>query len=107
MGGRQRHGADDIASGERLNLIVWNHSSAYRKSSEYLKPGYNAESGPPDAVCLSYTHDRDYGVFKEYSAKNEEFQGRGWCPQRGYEYENFEAEDAPLGGMKPENGCQV
>eukprot|EP00913_Durusdinium_trenchii_P009526 g8954.t1 len=25
--GRRRHGADDITSGERLNLILWNHSS--------------------------------------------------------------------------------
>ncbi|CAK0904087.1 unnamed protein product [Prorocentrum cordatum] len=24
--GRQRHGADDITAGERLNLIVWNHT---------------------------------------------------------------------------------
>merc|ERR1719487_954895 len=29
--GRLRHGAGDILSGERLNLIIWNHSSKYRQ----------------------------------------------------------------------------
>ena len=33
--GRRRHGADDISSGERLNLIVWNTNLAYR-NSEWL-----------------------------------------------------------------------
>lgn len=36
--GRQRHGADDITSGERLNLILWNHSSEFRSSLEYQRP---------------------------------------------------------------------
>ena len=31
--GRKRHGADHITSGERLNLIVWNHSAAFRASA--------------------------------------------------------------------------
>eukprot|EP00927_Polykrikos_kofoidii_P028286 TRINITY_DN24727_c0_g1_i1.p1 TRINITY_DN24727_c0_g1~~TRINITY_DN24727_c0_g1_i1.p1 ORF type:complete len:314 (-),score=34.86 TRINITY_DN24727_c0_g1_i1:339-1280(-) len=92
--GRQRHGADDIASGERVNLIIWNISSQYRKSREYTKPAYSKEDGPPDAVCLSYTHDKDYGVFKDYSAKTSEFKGRGWCPPRSAEYEGFRLEDA-------------
>ena len=26
-----RHGADDITEGERLNLIVWNKNSEYRR----------------------------------------------------------------------------
>jgi hypothetical protein len=33
--GAQRHGADDITSGERLNLIVWNHSTLYRQTDHY------------------------------------------------------------------------
>ena len=32
--GRKRHGADDITTGERLNLILWNHSSTYRASED-------------------------------------------------------------------------
>lgn len=101
--GRQRHGADDIQSGERLNLIIWNHSSKYRNSSEYNNPSYYKEEGPPDALCLSYTHDRDYGVYKDYSAKNNDFQGRGWCPRRGFEYDGFQPEK---GGRSAGGGCR-
>ena len=43
--GRRRHGADDITSGERLNLILWNHSSTYRSSEESESPEYIVESG--------------------------------------------------------------
>ena len=31
--GRRRHGADDISTGERLNLIIWNTNLAYRNSA--------------------------------------------------------------------------
>ena len=34
--GRRRHGADDITSGERLNLIIWCTNLAVRSSSAYL-----------------------------------------------------------------------
>mmetsp|Transcript_40135 Transcript_40135/g.92223 ORF Transcript_40135/g.92223 Transcript_40135/m.92223 type:complete len:504 (+) Transcript_40135:41-1552(+) len=90
--GRKRHGADDISEGERLNMILWNHSSAYRESAEYTDPDYHTEEGPPDGVCVSYTHDRDYGNFKEYPKGKEKFKGRGWCPPRQYEYDNFKAD---------------
>jgi len=93
--GRLRHGADDLASGERLNLIIWNHSSAYRETAEYILPGYQKEDGPPDKVCLSFTHDRDYGVFKEYTEKIKGFEGRGWCPRKNFEYDGFEVECPP------------
>lgn len=99
--GRQRHGADDILSGERLNLIVWNHSSRYRSTPEYTAPGYKKEQESPDVICLSYTHDRDYGIFKSYSLANGKWQGRGWCPRRGFEYDGFESEKAPPGGVQP------
>ncbi|CAK0797860.1 unnamed protein product [Prorocentrum cordatum] len=80
--GRRRHGADDILSGERINLrrILWNHGSTYRKSGRYQRPPYAKEAGPPDAECVSYTHDRDYGRFKEYPVGRESFRGKGWCP---------------------------
>mmetsp|Transcript_80489 Transcript_80489/g.167711 ORF Transcript_80489/g.167711 Transcript_80489/m.167711 type:complete len:385 (+) Transcript_80489:697-1851(+) len=87
--GRKRHGADDITSGERLNLILWTHSSTYRNSNEYRDPPYTKEEGPPDAVCVSYTHDRDYGNFKKYPTGKEHFQGRGWCPPKQFQYEDF------------------
>ena len=84
--------------------------------------GYCQESAPPDPVCLSYTHDRDYGVFKarpcltsyntavEFltncgivaaSRRAQEYKtqkmmqncGRGWCPPRHAEYPDFLAEE--------------
>lgn len=87
--GRKRHGADDITEGERLNLILWNHSSIFRSSHEYLRLPYKKEDGPPDGVCVSYTHDRDFGNFKPYPIGKEHFRGRGWCPRRLYEYDQF------------------
>ena len=66
--GRRRHGADDIASGERMNLIIWNHNLAYRASRASVglqrQRAYAREAGPPDLQCLSYTHDRDYLEYK-------------------------------------------
>jgi hypothetical protein len=87
--GRKRHGADDITSGERLNIILWNHSSTYRDSDQYRTPPYKTESGPPDEVCVSYTHDRDFGNFKKYPLGKENFKGRGWCPRPTKEYSGF------------------
>jgi len=90
--GRHRHGADDIASGERLNLILWNRSSAYRQSREFRSPAYEREEGRPDNACLSYTHDRDYGAFKAYPPGKAPFVARAWCPPRHAEYEGFRAD---------------
>merc|ERR1711920_656919 len=91
MGGRHRHGADDLTSRERLNLIIWNNSSSYRRSAEFREEqkAYLQESGPPDATCLSFTHDRDYGVFKDYTDNNSSHAGRGWCPPEAAVYEGF------------------
>ncbi|GMI16413.1 hypothetical protein TrLO_g12303 [Triparma laevis f. longispina] len=63
--GRHRHGADDIASGERVNLIVWARSSAFRAAAAYghVNPdGYpkKPESGEVHQVCLSKANDADY-----------------------------------------------
>lgn len=63
--GRQRHGADDLASGERLNFILWNDSSSWRSSVEYIKAHSRGQKeATPDLVCLSYTHDADYTQYK-------------------------------------------
>lgn len=105
--GNQRHGADDIASGERLNLIIWNHSSAYRKTVAYKWPSYSREAGPPDAVCLSFTHDRDYGVFKEYTKKNLKFLGKGWCPPARHEYSGFLAEKGAEANKRTLESCDI
>ena len=64
--GAQRHGADDITAGERLNLIVWNHSTLYRQTDHYKWRDVPEETEPPSMECLSFTHDRDYGLYKPY-----------------------------------------
>jgi len=87
--GRKRHGADDITRGERMNLILWNHSTTYRKSNEYKNPPYVAEGDDPDLRCLSYTHDRDFGAFKPYPEGKDHLANQAWCPPRGAEYPNF------------------
>ena len=63
--GRQRHGADAISAGERVNLIVWARSSAFRAAAAFghVDPdGYppKPEDGAPDRLCLSKTNDADY-----------------------------------------------
>jgi ubiquitin-protein ligase len=89
--GKHRHGADDITSGERLNMILWNHSSAFRASDE-SKTAYVKETAAPSAVCVSYTHDRDYALYQQYPEGKEDFFGRGWCPPRSMEYPGFKSE---------------
>jgi hypothetical protein len=74
--GRHRHGADDLTSGERMNLIVWAKSSVFRAAAAYGHvplDGYPKAAeevwGPdgdggggrgPDRLCLSSANDRDY-----------------------------------------------
>lgn len=89
--GSQRHGADHITSGERLNLIVWNHGLGWRESpgATQHSRNYEKEASKPDPRCVSYTHDRDYGNFKQYPDGKENFKHRGWCPPRGSEYDGF------------------
>ena len=65
--GRQRHGADTITEGERLNLIMWARSSAFRAAAAYghtPPDGYphQPERGPPDQLCLSQSNDADYEI---------------------------------------------
>lgn len=89
--GSRRHGADDIDTGRRANLIVWNHNWKYR-GSEDRNVGYHREEGPPDLVCLSYTHDIDYVAYKDIP-KHVELEPEShmpWCPPMGTEYDEFE-----------------
>ena len=63
--GRQRHGADNIQNGERMNLIMWARSSVFRCSAvngNILPDGYPRliEDGQPDRLCLSKSNDDDY-----------------------------------------------
>uniref|UniRef100_A0A7S3KZQ6 Fe2OG dioxygenase domain-containing protein n=2 Tax=Amphora coffeiformis TaxID=265554 RepID=A0A7S3KZQ6_9STRA len=76
--GRQRHGADNIDSGVRINLIDWNHNKVWRRSAESMAQEYKQESGPPDLQCLSYTHDRDWELYK--GKRPVETGRKPWCP---------------------------
>lgn len=63
--GRQRHGADSISSGERMNLIMWARSSTFRCAAvngTVLPEGFprQTEDGTPDRLCLSRANDQDY-----------------------------------------------
>ena len=70
--GSHRHGADDIATGERYSLIIWNQNGPWRESDEYKQQygrnmhGADALEEEPDPICLSYTHDPDYAEHKVY-----------------------------------------
>lgn len=66
--GQQRHGADSIISGERHNLIIWCKNEVYRNGSEFEAKmrTYEKEVGPPHIKCVSFTHDRDYILYKDY-----------------------------------------
>jgi len=96
--GRRRHGADDITKGHRMNLIMWNWNHAYRASEEYRTRSYTAEASAPDALCVSYTHDRDYeavvGEARPASARDDgkpiDFGTSAWCPPPQAEYDGFE-----------------
>lgn len=80
--GTKRHGADDIQTGTRRNLIIWNHNVDYRTSPAYTHRmhAYQKESAPPDQRCLSFTHDRDFALFKDYPDGTEDNARRAWCP---------------------------
>jgi hypothetical protein len=76
--GAQRHGADDIQAGERLNLIVWNHSTLYRSTDSYKWRDVPEETGAPSVECVSFTHDRDYAEYKAYPPGKERFAKTAW-----------------------------
>ena len=90
--GNRRHGADDIKSGTRCNLIIWNHNEAYRGKGVNAwdrNEVYEVEEGEPSPVCLSYTHDRDYTNFKALPEAALKQKRKPWCPPPGREYEGF------------------
>ena len=79
--GRQRHGADDIASGHRMNLIVWTRNRTWRRSWGHVAPlmqlEYERESGKPSPVCMSFTHDVDWEQVKGPRPRGTFMP---WCP---------------------------
>jgi len=89
--GRRRHGSDDLTEGRRLNLVMWNYNRGYRQSEAYFRRSYRAESRPPDAECVSYTHDRDYEQIRgAYPRGQEHNAAKAWCPPPLARYPGFE-----------------
>jgi len=89
--GRQRHGACDIETGERVNLIMWSKSCAVAHSKDYQRggsfEGYAKESEKPDELCLSYTHDKDYSMYLEFPEDVDPLTLNPWCPPPGKSYD--------------------
>jgi len=89
--GSQRHGADEITGGERVNLVMWHRSLAFRRRKERTARPYDAEGAPPSLECLSFTHDRDYLVHQPkgtvLSPAASLAAGGGWCPPPGKEFQ--------------------
>ena len=90
--GSRRHGADDIVTGHRLNLIMWNYNRKLRADPEFRARPFYVEAGAPDAVCVSFTHDRDYEavVGEPRPPGHEKFAQMAWCPPPQAEYAGFE-----------------
>jgi len=72
--GTHRHGAADITTGERHNLIFWCMSSNYRKGEDF-RPTRIEEGVTPDLVCLSKTHDEDYYFWVTHTETKKEKEG--------------------------------
>jgi hypothetical protein len=106
--GSRRHGAEDIEAGTRINWILWSHNSHYRQSDEYRRlrnmhgASYQAEQGPPDPLCLSYTHDRDYTKYK--TLPNLDLHVHPWCPPPGKEYPGYFATMPEMDIFDGDNG---
>ena len=106
--GRRRHGADDIQSGHRINLVMWSYNRAYRASADYRRRGYAyvKEGAPPSPECTSFTHDRDYvqvrgaddPAVRRRAAK---FTRTAWCPPPSLEYDGFEGGPGRYGDTDP------
>jgi len=95
--GRRRHGADDILSGHRVNLIMWNYNKGYRASAAYRRrsAAYLKEAAPPAVECTSFTHDRDYlqvrgsGLDAAARLRAAQRAPNTWCPPPALEYDGF------------------
>ena len=99
--GRRRHGADVITEGERDNLIIWNSNSEFEEKmalTQKLPTNYDKEDGQPDVQCLSYTHDRDFVMFKDYPPRTvpggiHRPYDKPWCPPEFRKYDGMASQE--------------
>jgi len=102
--GTQRHGACEITTGERLNLIIWNKNHTWGESMDFKniigQATYSKEQAPPDGRCLSYTHDKDYIFFKKKlpdTVDKDKMRHLGWCPPAHAWYDEYADERRKIG----------
>lgn len=63
--GQHRHGAEQLSEGQRYNIIVWCRAAQLRLAGNH-RPHPREEQQPPDVVCLSRTHDRDFAFWEQH-----------------------------------------
>ncbi len=85
---------------------------------------YEREESQPDEICLSYTHDRDFVVFKDYPSIdcNPYYQALSddddedtsyrkkslpWCPPSGTDYPNMLPTERIIQILREKNQAQV
>lgn len=79
--GLQRHGADAITTGHRRNLIVWLSNEVFSTALPCSSAVWEAEGRGVDAVCTSFTHDRDYEDHRRDGLPAGAVRGsHPWCP---------------------------
>ena len=86
--GAQRHGADQIATGRRMNLIIWNENVQFRQSRDFrymqamVRDGsYKAEDGAPEPICVSSTWDKDAASHVDrFGVTHVGPSPDAWCP---------------------------
>ena len=67
--GKRRHGALPIASGRRINLVMWLKSQRPIKQFPYIR------SRQLDPVCISHTHDKETdGGVQDFKTTNPMYQ---------------------------------
>lgn len=65
--GLRRHAALPLERGRRRNLVVWGRSSDLREDPAFrdrFRRDPGAETGQPDPMCVSATHDPDAEVWR-------------------------------------------
>ena len=94
--GNRRHGADDIKSGTRCNLIIWNHNEAYRGKGVNAwdrdrNEVYEVEEGEPHLLYAFHIHM--IGIIQTLKHCPSEAalkqKRKPWCPPSGREYEGY------------------
>ena len=71
--------------------FIWNWNHAYRASPAFRARPFFQEDSPPDAQCVSFTHDRDFEAITKAPRPEgaEKFAGTAWCPPPHAEYDGF------------------